>query len=145
MENLSNLNIANWEKSDAYVELQNLILELDKFSKSLEDISTSKNNFITSFPQLPEYLNSLTLLQESSLFHIIILLLVLLTVFNIVSIFFANEIIKYYKLETRFPRLGLFFRLRSKFQRYYLIWSLFILFIVCISSICIDILLFTIK
>ena len=76
--------------------------------------------------------------------YILLFIVLLLTVFNILSVLFGNEIIKYFNLEERFPRLGLFFRLRIKFQRYYLMWNVLILFFVCIVCIIIDILLFTV-
>ena len=52
---------------------------------------------------------------------------IILNVINILSVLFGNEIIRYFNLEEKFPRLGLFFRLRLKFQRYYLIWNVLIL------------------
>ena len=43
--------------------------------------------------------------------------------FNIIGYMTANIIVKNSNYEEKFPRLGLFFRLRLKFQRYYLIWN----------------------
>ena len=69
---------------------------------------------------------------------------IILNVINILSVLFGNEIIRFFNLEERYPKLGIFFKLRIKLQRYYLMWSVFILFLVCISGIGIDILLFSI-
>ena len=63
---------------------------------------------------------------------------------NILSVLFGNEVIKYFNLEEKFPRLGLFFRLRLKFQRYYLILNVLTLLFVCFVGIIVDILLFTV-
>ena len=110
----------------------------------IENLIKEVNNFIPSLSKLYKYLDSISLLQESSLFHISLFIVILITVFNIFSVLFANEVIRYFNLEERFPRLGIFFKLRIKFQKYYLFWSVFTLFIVCLAGIGIDILLFTV-
>ena len=69
---------------------------------------------------------------------------IILNVINILSVLFGNEIIRFFNLEERYPKLGIFFKLRIKLQRYYLMCSVFILFLVCIAGIGIDILLFSI-
>ena len=103
----------------------------------------SGNKFLSSYDQLYEYLDGLSILEELALLHIIIYLLLLITVFNIILVLFGNELIKLLKLEERFPSLAIYFRLRSQFQRYYLMWSVSLLFIVCIAGIFINILAFT--
>ena len=57
----------------------------------------------------------------SAIFHIIASLLILIATFNILSVLFSNEIIKFFKLETNYPKLAKFFQLRRVFQKYYLI------------------------
>lgn len=84
----------------------------------------------------------MTLLQESALLHIIIYIYILATVFNILGIFFGNEVIKYFELENKYPKLHIFFKLRAKFQRYYLIWNISILLVVCFLGIFLDLLVF---
>ena len=141
---LSELNIPNWVNSDAYENLRSISEEIDRFTNILINEGNT-NNFVSNFSKLYEYLDTLTLLQESSLFHIILFLILSLTVTNILAVLFGHEMIKYLNLESRFPRLGIFFKLRAKLQRYYLMWNVFILYIVCIAGIGIDLLLFTVK
>ena len=62
------------------------------------------------------------------------------TSINILGALFGNEIIRLFKLEERFPKLSIFFSLRAKFQRYYLLWNIFIMVIVCILAICLNLL-----
>ena len=50
---------------------------------------------------------------------------IILNVINILSVLFGNEIIRFFNLEERYPKLGIFFKLRIKLQRYYLMWSVF--------------------
>lgn len=99
----------------------------------IDNWSNGKNNFISDFniQVFYDFLDSLTLLEESAFLHILIFILILSCLVSITSIFFGNEIIRYFNLEEKFPRLGLFFKLRAKFQRYYLIWNIII--IVCVS------------
>ena len=103
------------------------------------------NNFISAINILYQYLDTLTILQESSLLHILLFLILFLTVTNILAVLFGNEILKVLKLEVRYPKLAVFFRLRSQLQRYYLIWNVSMLFIVCIFGIAINLLLLTVK
>ena len=53
-----------------------------------------------------DYLDSLTLLEESALYHIILLLVIGNFSFNLLSVFLGNEIIEYFKLETKYPKLA---------------------------------------
>ena len=116
----------------------------------LDNLNKSGNNFISNFNfiwefnfnKLYQYLDTLTLTQEGALFHIVVFLTILTTLSSIVGVFFGNELIKYFNLENRFPILAKYFKLRAKFQRYYLIWNMLILFLICIFAIGINILVF---
>ena len=108
--------------------------------KALLDSLNGKSNLISNLDFFYDYLNSLGLLETSALYHIIALALICLISFNILSAVLGNEIIKYFNLEERYPKLASFFKLRLKFQRYYLILNFSLIFIICIVSILIDIL-----
>ena len=141
---LSNLGIPNWENTEAYQALIKINKDLNDLIIALSN-EDNTNHLVSNFPRLFEYLDSLTLLQESSLLHIILFMILFLTVTNILAVLFGNEILNYFKLEERYPKLAVFFRLRSQLQRYYLIWNVSMLFIVCIFGIGVDLLLFTVK
>lgn len=144
MNRLSELKIPDWEASAGYNDLKEVIKELDNLKRTIdsEDIT---NNFISGSSKFFEYLDSLTLLQESSLLHIIIYIVLLTCVINILGVLFGNEIIRYFNLEERFPKLSTFFKLRAKLQRYYLMWNISIMFIFCIGGAGIDLLLYSIR
>lgn len=99
------------------------------------------NNYFPGMSDFYQFLDSLSLLHHSSLLHICIFILLVLTVINIVSTLFGNELIKYFKLEEKFPRLSKFFKLRVTLQKYYLMWNVIILFLCCIVGIGINILI----
>nr|YP_010170415.1 LAGLIDADG homing endonuclease [Phanerochaete carnosa]QRZ60397.1 LAGLIDADG homing endonuclease [Phanerochaete carnosa] len=102
--------------------------------------SSNKDSFISWINQLNDYLNSISLLQESAILHVFLFLILIVTVVNILAALLGNEIIKYFNLESRFPRLAIFFRLRTTFQRYYLLWNIFVLVIICFFGIFINVL-----
>lgn len=95
---------------------------LNTVTEIIEKFSNGKNNFISdlNLQGLYDFLDSLTLLEESAFLHIFIFIFILLCLFNIIFIFFGNEIIKYFKFEEKYPRLEFILQIRSKFQRYYL-------------------------
>jgi hypothetical protein len=70
----------------------------------LEDIN--KNNFLPGLDNLYHYLNSLNLLELSALFNLLILFLICILLFNIISTLLSNEIMNYFNLEKRFPKIS---------------------------------------
>ena len=111
-------------------------------------INKSSNKYIPDYlwdldvSKLYQYLDTLTLQQEGALFNIIILLTIFFTLFSILGIFFGNEIIKYFKLENKYTWLSKFLLIRAKFQRYYLMWNILVLFFLCILGLGINLLAF---
>nr|YP_009493228.1 hypothetical protein [Ganoderma calidophilum]AWJ64023.1 hypothetical protein [Ganoderma calidophilum] len=140
---LSELSIPDWSNSEEHKRIEQIRGIVDNFTEYMENLEKT-NKFLSNFSELYKYLDSISLLQESSLFHILLFIILSITVFNILSVLFANEIIKFFKLEEKYPSFELFFKLRMKFQRYYLMWNVLILLFVCIVGISIDILLFTV-
>lgn len=111
--------------------------------KGLVDSINGSNKLISDFnlDSFYTYLNSLSLLEVSVLYHSIILLSIGMFSFNILSAILGNEIINYLKLEEKFPKLAAFFRLRLKFQKYYLILNFTLIFISIIITILINMLI----
>lgn len=112
--------------------------EVAKFVDKL--IESLNNKFVPDFNYLYDYLNSLNLLELSALLHLIVLSLICLITINIISAVLGNEIINFFKLEKKFPKLSSFLKIRLKFQKYYLILNFSLLFIICIVTIVLDIL-----
>ena len=115
---------------------------IEQYSKDLKQIleDIDKTSFVPGLDKFYAYLDSLTLFQESAVIHISLFIVLLLTVLNILFIFFGNEIIRYLNLEHKFPSLTGLIRLRAKFQRYSLMWNIFILVLVCVFGIFINLL-----
>lgn len=132
--NTEEAKVAASKSLDVVVNCANKIAEI------LEDLSKGNKSFISVFDSIRVYLDSLSLLEESAIVHIAIFIAILVTLFNILSVFFGNELIKYFNLENKFSSLATFFKLRYTFQRYYLLWNIFFLFILCLSGIFVNIL-----
>lgn len=122
------------------------ILILDYIQKMEEDneyVITNTDDSDLIWPTIGDlysYLDTLNLLEFSALFHIVVLITILIIGFNILSVLMGNEIIKYFNLEEKYPKLAIFFQLRLKYQRYYILTHMFLLFIICIVVILINIL-----
>lgn len=118
--------------------------EASEAVKKLVDSINGSNKLVSDFYLLREsfyeYLNSLTLLELSALYHLIVLVTIALLSINVLSAVLGNEIIKFFKLEESYPKLGSFLRLRLKFQKYYLILSFSLIFLLIFSSILINLL-----
>ena len=110
--------------------------------KNLVDSSDSSNTLLPNFNLdfLYDYLNSLTLMQESAFFHIIVLLGLGIIIFNILGAVLGNSIIEYFKLEEKYPKLAGILRLRLKFQKYYLIYSFSLMYLIILVAILLNLL-----
>ena len=133
---------ADWVSFQLSDQIIKEIQSITEYVKEIENIMDKfdKESFVSWLKPLYDFLDSLTLFQESAVVHILLFIVLLLTVFNIFYVFFGNEIITYFKLEQRFPSISGLIRLRAKFQRYYLMWNIFILFLVCGFGIFVNIL-----
>ena len=120
---------------------------MDKILELLQEYTKVKGGDIFSqrMSDFYSYLDSLTLLQESSLLHIIVFSNLIFIVLHILSIFFGNEFISYLNLEGRYPKLAFFFKLRATYKRYYLMWNIFFMLFICLAMICVNLLSFSIR
>ena len=82
-----------------------------------------------------DFLNSLTLIQEVALMHIFLLITIFFSILSILAVLSGNEPIKDFNLEKKYPKLALFFILRVKFQRYFLVGDIFFIILLCIVGV----------
>ena len=94
------------------------------------------------FKQLNEFLSGLTLEQHACFVNGLGFFLVFLTLNSLVSAYFGNKIIQYFKLDLRFPRLAKIIEYRIKFQNYYLIFNIILLYFTTIFFIIVNIYFF---
>lgn len=53
-----------------------------------------------------------------------------------------NELIKYFDLENKYPKIAIFFKIRAKLEKYVLIWNIFLIFALCFVGISFNIYMF---
>lgn len=98
---------------------------LDKIMDILNNISNSSNssNFINYINYyLNEYLKfleSLDLILQISLAHLLCSIVILWCLISIILIYYGEYLINKLKLENKFPKLAKYIQLRRKFQQYY--------------------------
>ena len=160
---ISDPSLALFKKGEGIQEILDGFNKIKKNAKDLKEfvdkvdtgISTPEqgfpplgvdNNFIGNsnfnFENFTTYLDSLSLLQESALLHILLFIIILLTLINIFAALFANEILKYFDLENKYPSISGFLKLRAKFQKYYLTWNILFLLILILAAILLNIFIF---
>jgi len=142
--------------STAKIIVHKLANDTNEILKIFEDINSRSKNFLSNFNvndiydflsnfnlnKFYDFLDSLSLIQESAFLHILFFIILLCIGFNILGVLFGNEIIKYFNIDKKYPSLTTILKLRNTFQRYYLLWSIFVMFIVCTVGIGINILTF---
>ena len=101
------------------------------------------NNFITDYiKNIYDYLDTLTLHEVSCILNILLFLTLIFTGLIILSMFYGNYLIDYFKLEERFPKLARLFKLRMTLQKYSIMWNIFIFFFICFFGIFVNLLIF---
>ena len=66
-------------------------------------------------------LSQLTFEQTICLGNLVSSVFILLCILNIISTLYSNFLLDYFKLETKYPKLGKLLKIRVQFRRYYLI------------------------
>lgn len=84
-----------------------------------------------------DFVSNLTDEQYLALINVFIFVGISLIIYNIIITYYSDRIIKYLKIEAKYPKLARFIELRRKFQFYYLTLNLIIL-----SSITLIVLIF---
>lgn len=126
----------DWNLKSSYEDNLELLRIVEEMINNI--IDDTGNHFVSGLSDFYQFVESLSLLQHLVLLDILLFLLIIVTIINIFSALFGNEIIKYFNLETRFPKLSVFFKVRATLQKYYFIWSVFILMFVCLFAIIIN-------
>ena len=96
LSKLENTNTNTENLSEAKESFKSEVSDMITSTKRIKDLIKEANKdgdkFMPDFNSLYDYLNNLSLLEESSLLHIMIFLVILITLFNILSVFFGNEL-----------------------------------------------------
>lgn len=148
MEKAENLNeeLLNSEKldipNDVIIEKSNKLINLaenvteelrssnDKLEKVIDIVKTttidSTTNFINikdfnPFESLQQLYSILNFEETLALTHLSGAITILLCLISLVTVFYSEKLIVYFKIEEKYPKIGKFIQLRRKFQNYYFI------------------------
>ena len=91
----------------------------------LDEISQMMSNY-------ESFLETLNQNQKYAIIHILLSIIIFICIFSIVSLYLGDEIIKYFKLEERFPKIAKYIQLRRKFVTYNILLDALIIFLALI-------------
>jgi len=114
----------------------------DYFNKFLDDsnIFDFIINFIYNWNDLLS-LSQLSIEQLSALTNLTIAIVILICIFNIISVLFPNYLVTMFQLENKLQKLRYIFKLRRKFNRIYLIFCILMIISLTLVLIYINILI----
>lgn len=150
MEQIKKLDNVNKEILQPHLnninnEGENINSTVDEIINIFNDVSNkfiNNNNLIDNlklfYNKWSDFIASLNLEQVGLVAHITTSIFIIVCLFNILSVLMSDFLIKYFKLELKFPKLSKFLELRRKFQNYYLIINFLLIIITLLTLIYID-------
>lgn len=121
--------INNWINSD----------DISQSSIVPDFVTDYFNNLIENYRN---YLSCLDMEQTLSLLHIIFCISILIALYNLIMVFYSEQILKYFDLENKYPKFGRFLKMRSKFQLYYFTLNFIIILVVLLFLLLLNIAIF---
>jgi hypothetical protein len=151
-KNVADNSINDDELSDQLNKLDNTINEIEECTHRYENIVETARKlvedgnfrkFIDSDKIIDFFNNINNLSFEDTIYvcHLSGSIAILISIISIITIFYSNQIIEYFKLETKYPRIAKFIQLRRKFQNFYIVIDFIIILFVCVAMIYINLLL----
>ncbi len=132
--------------TNSITEVNNSIKEINtELSQIISKIDDSlNNNFIGTdiINILQSHYSNLNYFQNIAIAHLSAIVFIFLSVISLVSIYFGDYLLNKYNIKSKYPRIHKFIQLRRKFQRFYLILDLTIIFIMLIILAISNIILF---
>ena len=91
------------------------------------------------------FLNNLSLDQIVALFNIICEIMILMALTSICILLIGDFLINKFNLDTRYPRLSKYIRMKEKLNKYYLKYYIILLYIIVILCLCGNIYMFLLR
>jgi predicted nuclease with TOPRIM domain len=113
------------DSSDSIKDLNNKLIDIfnkNNNSSILEELEKFRQDYY-------DWIHSLSLIKQGAVIHTIIFLILFIYLFSLITIYYSDSLLKYFKIEEKFPRLLRFIQLRRKFQQYYFFISILIMII----------------
>lgn len=110
-------------------------------SPSESNIFGTVQDFIDQYYQ---FLSTLTPEQHALLFNSLAIILILTNINSLVAIFYGDKLIKFLKLEEKYPRLKKWIEYRRNFTNYFFKYNLFFIYLIIFSALAVNIFMFLI-
>ena len=124
---LENLRKENEDMQNMISDIVNYFNDNDKNKFIGDSILEFFTNYIDNWNKM---LSTLSFEQLLAITNLCDYICISINLFTIMSILFGDQVIKYFKLEERFPKLGFIFKIRNKFNNFNLVLSFII--IICV-------------
>lgn len=130
-ELLKNHHINELENSFGKAEnnLENIFSILNKHNNEYINKFIGNNSLFDTFnlflDNWKDFISNFTTQELGNLGHLLASIIILILLFNIIIIVYSDFLLKYLNWEEKYPKLGVFLKMRRKFQKY----TLFVNFI----------------
>jgi uncharacterized alkaline shock family protein YloU len=145
-ENIEDINEKIQEVVKTSEEIHNMYESVnnkfDSFINKINTLLNNSNNKSQYLDPLQSFFDGLNYEQNLAIVHISGSMFILFSLISIISIFYGDKLIIFFDLENRFPKIAKFIQIRRKFQQYYLIINIGLIFIVLLIMIYINIIVF---
>lgn len=119
-------------------DLENIINKIDESLKS----SIIDLDIMKIFNDMQEFYSTLNYFQCLALSHLSAIIFIFLSLTSLVGLYFGDYLIEKFNIKDTYPRIYKFIQLRRKFQMFYLIKDLVIIFITLVALTYINVQLF---
>jgi hypothetical protein len=116
--------------------------KFDSFINKINTLLNNSGNKSQYFDSLQSFFDGLNYEQNLAMANILGSIFIIFTLFSIISIFYGDKLITYFDLENKYPKTAKFIQIRRKFQQYYLIMNIGLIFIVLLLIIYVNIIEF---
>lgn len=89
-----------------------------------------------------EFLSTLSSEQLCCLSNTVGFFIILVVIHSITTTLLGNKIISYFNLENKYPKISKYLKYREKMGNYYIIFSMFMIYLVSIYYICLNLYMF---
>ena len=108
---------------------------------AVNNVSNIEKSSFNIIERIQDFLSTLNFEQTLAFIHLSGSLIIGLSVLSMITIFYSEKLILYFKIEEKYPRFSKYIKLRSKFQHFYFLLDIIFIFFVLIGIVYINILI----
>ena len=124
--------------------IKNINNDLAEVVNQIDETLRSSIINLDFFNSIISYINNLNFIQTLAFTHISAIIFIFLSLNSLIALYFGNSLINKFNIDNKYPKIYKFIELRRKFQVYYLIKDLTIIYLILILLTFINVILFII-